>query len=142
MTLHRKRTRRQSRRAGFTLMELMLVMAILVVLATMSTVAVMRLQGSSNTKAAQVEIETLKRACQFFKIDNQRFPGELNELIVAPSNAPGWAGPYLEKDAVPNDPWGNAYIYQEDVQNDRVNITSAGKDRQTGTNDDVPRPRI
>ena len=141
MTIHRKRTRRQTRRAGFTLMELMLVMAILVVLATMSTVAVMRLQGSSNNRAAQVEIETMKRACQFFKIDNNRFPDQLGDLIQAPSNAAGWAGPYIEQLQIPTDPWGNAYIYAQDPQNDRVTITSAGKDGKTGSNDDIPNPQ-
>jgi general secretion pathway protein G len=50
-----------------------------------------------------------------------------------------WGGPYLD-DPVPMDPWGNAYKFAADELNDRVTITSSGKDRQSGTEDDVPEP--
>ena len=36
----------------------------------------------------------------------------LQALMHKPSNASNWKGPYLDKDVLPDDPWDNAYVYE------------------------------
>ena len=36
----------------------------------------------------------------------------LQALISKPSDATGWAGPYVKSGKLPEDPWNHAYIYR------------------------------
>lgn len=134
-----RRSHRSAQRRGFTLLELLLVMAILVVLASLATVAVVNLQGSSLQKAAQIQVETLKRACTMYKLSVGSFPRNLNDLHSQPSGMTRtqWGGPYLEE-PVGNDPWNRPYNYTPDNIAQTVRITSNGPDGQRNTSDDVP----
>ena len=136
--IHRRRLR--GARQGFTLLELLLVMAILVILASLSTVAVLSMQSSSQNKAAFAEINTLKTQCINFKLSTLTFPKKLEDLINLPAgmNQANWGGPYLTGKKIPKDPWQNPYKYSAKDATDEVFITSAGKDGQHGTSDDVP----
>jgi hypothetical protein len=52
----------------------------------------------------------------------------------------GWAGPYLDKEELPSDPWGNPYQYAYPPENgtmDFPDIWSAGPDGEDGTEDDI-----
>jgi len=131
---------RAARRKGFTLLELLLVMAILVILASLSTVAVLSMQNSSQNKAAFAEINTLKTQCINYKLSTLTFPNKLEDLIALPAgmNRTEWGGPYLSGDSIPKDPWQRAYKYSAKNETDEVFITSAGKDGQHGTLDDIP----
>ncbi len=139
MTYRRIRRSTSDRRQGFTLLELLLVMAILVVLAGASGFAILQMREGANTKAAYLEIDTLEQMCKAYNLSVGRFPTTLNDLYTLPSgmNQAMWGGPYLDK-PVPKDPWQQEYNYSIDNINSRVTITSAGKDGQMGTNDDIP----
>ena len=128
------------RRSGFTLLELLLVMAILVILASLSTVAVLNMQSGAQTKAAFTEISTLKNACINYKLSTLTFPKKLEDLVILPAgmNQANWGGPYLQRKDIPKDPWQNPYKFSAKDATDEVFITSAGKDGQHGTNDDIP----
>ncbi len=130
---------RRRRSSGFTLLELLLVMAILVVLASLSTFAILSIQGNALKRTAFLQIQTLKEACTMYKLSVGSYPTTLSDLHASPSGLTKsqWGGPYLD-DPVPNDPWNRAYKYSKDELNDRVTITSSGKDGQSGTEDDVP----
>ena len=136
----RRRALHNSRRSGFTLLELLLVMAILVILASLSTVAVLNLQSSSQAKAAFAQINVLKSACTMYRMNGNPFPKSLDNLINMPPgmNTATWGGPYLSEDKIPLDPWQNPYKYSANDANDKVIISSAGKDGQHGTSDDIP----
>ncbi len=137
----RKNLRRQRQsRQGFTLLELMLVMAILVLISSLAVVGVLRMRKNANSDAAATQINTLKTACKLYKLDVQRFPTSLNDLITPPSGmAPSvWRGPYLDESRVPRDPWQGEFQYSPDDANERVNISSNGPDGQAGTADDIP----
>ena len=54
----------------------------------------------------------------------------LDALVRQPSGARGWNGPYLKKDEVPEDPWGNPYEYR--VSGSSIEITSLGADGSRG----------
>ena len=129
--------------AGFTLIELLVVLVILVLLASLVGPRVIGYLGSSRTKAAKVQIESLSSALELFKLDTGRYPatGEgLGALVQAPGGAAGWNGPYLTKREVPNDPWGRPYNYRSPGQHGPFDIFSLGADNQaggTGENEDT-----
>lgn len=132
-------SKRNRRKTGFTLLELLLVMAILVVLASLSTFAVLGLQRNALSKAALTEISNLKNQCTAYKLHVGVFPTSLNDLYSPPSGMTPiqWGGPYLQEQ-LKGDPWKQPYNYSADETNDRVTITSNGPDRQQGTADDIP----
>lgn len=133
------RTRIRNRRGGFTLLELLLVMAILVVLASLAGFSVLNMRANALSQAAYIQIESFQKMCQAYKLQVGMFPNTLDDLHVQPAGMTRitWGGPYLEN-PVPLDPWQQAYNYSADDANDRVNITSNGPDRQSGTEDDIP----
>jgi general secretion pathway protein G len=103
------------KRAGFTLIELMLVVIIIGALVAM---VMPRLAGRSEqakVSAAKADIMTnIATALRLFELDNGRYPdstdGGLNGLLTKPGSATNWNGPYLEKK--PIDPWGREYQYK------------------------------
>jgi len=129
--------------SGFTLIELLVVLVILVLLASLVAPRVLGYLGSSRTKAAKVQIESLGSALELFKLDTGRYPTTsegLQALMQAPQGASGWNGPYLTKREVPNDPWGRPYNYRSPGQGGPFEIFSLGADNQvggTGENEDV-----
>ena len=121
--------------AGFTLIELLVVMVILVLLAGLVAPRVMGYLGGSRTKTAKVQIESLTTSLELFKLDVGRYPREgegLAVLVARPGNVANWNGPYLQKDKVPADPWGNAYQYRFPGRGGRFEIWSLGADGQEG----------
>ena len=135
-----KRRMRNRHRQGFTLLELLLVMAILVILASLSTVAVLNMQGNAQSKAAFTQISTLKTQCISYKLATLSFPKKLEDLVILPAgmSQANWGGPYLQDKNIPKDPWQNPYKYSAREATDEVFISSAGKDQQHGTADDIP----
>ena len=139
-SMRRRTTLHRQRRSGFTLLELLLVMAILVILASLSTVAVLNLQSSSQSRAAFAQIKILKNACTMYKLNGNPYPKTLDNLINIPTgmNSATWGGPYLEGNSIPLDPWQNPFKYSANDAAQQVSISSAGKDGQHGTSDDIP----
>ncbi len=126
-----------SREAGFTLIELLVVMVILVLLASLVAPRVIGYLGSSRTKAAKVQIESLGASLELFKLDTGRYPNEregLTALVANPGRIPNWNGPYLKKDTVPTDPWGQSYHYRYPGQRGVFDIYSLGADGREGGN--------
>jgi general secretion pathway protein G len=130
---------KRSRAAGFTLVELLVVLAILGMLAALVGPQVLNQLGGAKSKSAAIQIRDFEQALELYKLDVGRFPrsGEgLQALVRQPSGARGWNGPYLKKDDVPDDPWGNPYEYR--VSGSSIEITSLGSDgRQGGAGEDA-----
>jgi general secretion pathway protein G len=125
--------------AGFTLVELLVVMVILVLLASLVAPRVIGYLGSSRTKTAKVQIESLSTSLELFKLDTGRYPDQregLTALVTRPSDAKNWNGPYLKKDQVPPDPWGRPYHYRYPGQRGAFDIYSFGADNQEGGDDE------
>jgi general secretion pathway protein G len=135
----------RSKRAGFTLIEMLVVLAIIAVLAAVVGPEILRNVGDASTGAARSQVEMLGLALDQYRLDNQVYPTTeqgLAALRTAPTagEAPrNWRGPYLRR-ALPADPWGRAYQY---LSPGRANPTgydlfTLGRDgREGGTGEDA-----
>jgi general secretion pathway protein G len=56
----------------------------------------------------------------------------LQALVVQPSGATRWNGPYLRKNIIPKDPWGNDYQYRAPGQHGYFDLYSLGADNVEG----------
>ena len=127
----------RQRVSGFTLVELLVVLAILGMLAALVGPQVLNQLGGAKSKSATIQIRDFEQALELYKLDVGRFPrsGEgLEALVRQPSGAKGWNGPYLKKDELPMDPWGNPYEYR--VSGSRIEIISYGADGRAGGSDE------
>jgi type II secretion system protein G len=117
-------------------------LVILVLLASLVAPRVIGYLGSSHTKAAKVQIQSLSTALELYKVDTGRYPTTsegLKALIAVPPGGTSWNGPYLTKKEVPSDPWGRPYTYRSPGEHAPFEITSLGADNQpvgTGENED------
>jgi general secretion pathway protein G len=131
---------------GFTLMEILIVITILGILASLVAVKIMDRPGEARTLKAQLDIQTLENAIKLYKLDNAYYPSTeqgVRALVEKPSTGripSKWReGGYLEKGAVPKDPWGNDYLYlSPGVHNSNFDLWSYGADgEQGGEGEDV-----
>jgi len=128
---------------GFTLIELLLV---LVILTTLMSIVLPKFTGRSKEAkitAAKTQIAQLEVALDSFEIDLGRYPTTvegLRALVQKPtSNADGWEQPYLRREEVPKDPWGNEYTYKYPGQYNEhgYDLRSNGPDGKQGSEDDI-----
>lgn len=101
--------------AGFTLLEILVVIAILGLLIGLVAPAVLRQLGSARSSVVKQSIERLGSVLDLYKLDVGSYPSTsqgLKALIVKPSDASAWNGPYLKATEPPLDPWSHPYSYR------------------------------
>lgn len=129
----------RARTGGFTLIELLLVLVILSVLAAVVAPKFTARSEQARLTAARVDIGNLETALEAFEIDVGRFPTSeegIRALVQAPGNVRNWRGPYIKR-GVPNDPWGNPYVYRYPGRHnvDEYDLYSLGPDGRESTDD-------
>lgn len=104
--------------AGFTLIEIMVVIIILGLLAAIVMPRIVGETDRARYEQAKVQMRILEDSLKRYKLDNGRFPTTeqgLEALVqkptigVVPRSWP--TGGYLDKPEIPEDPWGNKYVY-------------------------------
>jgi general secretion pathway protein G len=127
-----------SRQRGFTLLELLVVIVIIGLLAGLIGPRYFETVGKSKSKVARAQMVALEESLEQYRLDIGSFPKPeegLQALIVPPSGAKNWQGPYLKK-GVPNDPWDRPYIYAI-TSGREVDLRSLGSDGQVGGDGDA-----
>lgn len=95
-----------SKRSGFTLIEIILVVVIIGILAG---IAIPRMGGKTEKakiSQAKSNITALGMAIQEFEMMNGDYPSSLEQLLDESKG-----GPYMEKKAIPTDPWDTPFVY-------------------------------
>lgn len=124
-----------SRRAGVTILEVLVVLAIIAMIAAVVGPRLIGYLGRAKADTAALQIDQLRNALQLFYIDLGRYPTSaegLGVLITAPSDATAWTGPYLETAAGLKDPWGRDYLYVISDGAETPSIRSLGRDGAKG----------
>ncbi|ERI51686.1 type II secretion system protein GspG [Pseudomonas sp. AOB-7] len=123
------------RPAGFTLLEILVVLVILGLMASLVGPQLFKQLGGSKTRAAQLQIQELSAALDLYRLELGGYPSTeqgLEALISKPRNVENWNGPYLKKNVIRMDPWGNPYQYRAPGQNGEFDLWSLGADKREG----------
>ena len=106
--------RNNRRRAGVTLIEMMVVVTIIALFAALVLPRMMRQGDKARVTAARAQINAYTTALGSYKLDTGVFPTTeqgLQALRVKPDGVENWQGPYTDKE-ISNDPWGHPYVYK------------------------------
>jgi len=141
------RKTQQSKRAGFTLIEMLVVLAILVLLMSMVGPRILGSRKKADINTAKSQIGMFQASLETYNLDMKPYPETeqgLTALVETPAKddtATKWDGPYITKSNIPKDPWGNDYQYEfpptHGKDKDAPDIWSLGPDGEDGTEDDV-----
>ncbi len=127
--------RRLSRRAGVTLIEMLVVVTIIALFASIVGPRLFKAGDGARVTAARTQINSFMQTLLLYKNSTGVFPNAqqgLAALRVKPADQPNWDGPYLQSE-VPADPWGRPYIYKFPSEfGDEPEIISLGADGAPG----------
>jgi len=103
-----RQNRRTTKRAAFTLMEIIVVVAIILILAGAGVFVFTGVLGETQEKRAKMDVMSIEKAVLTFKTNYGYYPQDLQTLVnVQPNGSPA-----LLKESVLVDPWQQPYIYE------------------------------
>ena len=111
-------------------------MVILGLLAGLVGPKVVSYLGRGRSDTAKLQLEQLAAALDLYLLDVGRYPGSdegLAALLQNGSGAKNWQGPYLRKNEIPIDPWGQEFHYNPPNQTGgSFELYSLGADNAEG----------
>ena len=120
--------------AGFTLIEMMVVIVIIGIIAGLAIVQLSGRADRAKVEATKAMISQVSQAVDFFKLDHNRYPLRLEELVTQPSDIDPrkWAqGGYLKK--YPKDAWDREFRFQvPGTKGQPFDVVSFGEDGREG----------
>ncbi len=143
-TTRRARSQGRHRRAGFTLMELLIVIVILLALGGLAVVSLIDVKDKAEADITRVQLQSIQSALKDFRFYMGRYPTEEEGLSVLWSkenleteeDEANWRK-FLEK-PVRDDKWGSPWNYRAESEYDlEYDLWSNGPDREEGTEDDI-----
>jgi general secretion pathway protein G len=111
------------RKAGFTLLELLVVIVIIGLLAGYVAPRYFSQVGKSEVQVARAQIDSLEKALDHYRLEKRRYPSAEEGLTAIQ--------PYLKK-TLPTDPWGHPYVYRAGSPGGSVEVISLGRDGKAG----------
>ena len=143
-----KRTHRRaaSRRAAFTLLEVLMVVVIIGILAAIVVPNLFgTLEGAKIDKTKAEVKNGFNGALDLYRLHMGRYPTSdegLAALLEKPDDdeqAEKWRGPYVKDGTTFKDAWGNSYVYEApgQVNESSYDLSSPGPDGREGTDDDI-----
>lgn len=122
---------------GFTLLEVMVVLAIIGGIMALVATNIIGSASDSRIKTTKAQIKLLENALDLYKLDNFTYPTTeqgLEALVQKPTSSPEpknyKAEGYLKGGVLPQDAWGNEFVYFLDKG--RYEILSLGANGQEG----------
>jgi general secretion pathway protein G len=130
--------RKRRAQQGFTLIEIMVVVIILGILAAIVAPNVIGRIDQAQITRVQSDLRGIENALKFYRLDNFAYPTSeqgLEALVSRPAdpNIRNWKpGGYLDRGAVPRDPWGNPYLYLNPGNHGEIDVYTLGRDGRPG----------
>ncbi|MAI03165.1 MAG: type II secretion system protein GspG [Gammaproteobacteria bacterium] len=122
---------------GFTLLELLIVIVIMGLLTSLVSFTLIPILNDANVQTAKTDIKKIEQAMLMFKINQGSYPTQqqgIKSLNENPGNLkkPGKypSDGFINK--LPEDPWGNDYVYIYPGRYGEFDIISYGADGQPG----------
>jgi len=132
----------KAKQSGFTLIEVMVVLAIIGGMLALVASNVIGNAGEARIKTTKSQIKLIENSLDLYKLDNYTYPTTeqgLEALITKPSGSPeakNWkSGGYLKGSKLPQDSWGNEFVYF--YESGTYEILSLGADGQEGGEEEL-----
>jgi len=131
-----------TKQSGFTFIVVMVVLAIIVDMLALVAGNVIGNAGEARIKTTTSQIKLIENSLDLYKLDNYTYPTTeqgLEALITKPSGSPepkNWkSGGYLKGGKLPQDAWGNEFVYF--YESGSYEILSLGADGQEGGEEEL-----
>ena len=126
-------------RAGFTMIEIMVVVVIVGLLMGLVGPRVFEQFRMARRKTTKAQIENFVQALELYRLHSGFYPTTqqgLQALVQKPTTSPTPKkypeGGYISSNKVPDDPWGNPYIYRCPGERGEIDIISTAEDGEEG----------